>query len=175
MSYTILCRAHWNSCHSNSWYTCNNFCTAAASELETAHLTQCWNYMPVTLWGIAMCLKLSSSKLQFCSPCPWHIFNSLLKLFFLNIIHSMISEPCACFFSSHLQIHPVIYLLSMPTFSSTATESHHSRNALPPPATATPLHPPPALALGLDIYNSSFIWHLQSCSLFPTAVAHFTG
>lgn len=84
MSYTILCRAHWNSCHSNSWYTCNNFCTAAASELETAHLTQCWNYMPVTLWGIAMCLKLSSSKLQFCSPCPWHIFNSLLKLFFFK-------------------------------------------------------------------------------------------
>lgn len=59
----ILLRAQWDSCHSNSLYTFNNFCSAAASELEPAHLTQCSNYMPVTLWGTATCLKLSSSKL----------------------------------------------------------------------------------------------------------------
>lgn len=86
--------------------------------------------------------------------CPWHIFNRW-------------TVP-----SLHLpyKTHPVIYRLSthMTSFSSTATESHYSRHALPTQQTTTILHPPQRLALGLDrpIYNSSFIWHSQSCGLF---------
>ena len=84
------------------------------------------------------------------------------------------------------KIHHVIYLVftHMPTFSPfralplrVITQDMHSL-PLHPPKTPNPLHPthpPPRLAVGLDIYNSSFIWHSQSCLLLHTAVAHFTG
>lgn len=89
------------------------------------------------------------------------------------------------------EIDPVIYhsykyiLTFSPFFGElplrVITRDMHCLPPHPPqpplPQTATTYHPPLRLALGLDraIYNSSFIWHSQSFSLFHTAVAHFTG
>lgn len=108
----ILHRAQWDSRHSNSWYTFNNFCSAAASELEPAHLTQCSDYMPVTLWGTATCLKLSSSKIVILFY--WRRIHvpdscSTVSRTIFWICRCMISEPYTYIALS--KIYPAIYLL----------------------------------------------------------------